>query len=138
MRTIHGFSTRKNTHKLYKVLSSMKDRCNNPKSKAYPTDGGRGIKVCKEWEDSYESFILWSFKNGYKDGLTIERKNNDLGYSPENCRFATKAEQQLNTNGKNSRNTTGLIGVQKNKENWWIYCCFSVQEKTNICRKLYE
>lgn len=82
--------------KLYKVWKSMRDRCLNPKNRAYISYGGRGITVCSEWNNSYESFRDWALSNGYSGGLSIDRVNNDKGYYPENCRWATSAQQANN------------------------------------------
>jgi len=81
--------------KLYGVWCGMKERCNNPNNKRFDRYGGRGIKVCDDWND-FSTFQLWSIQNGYRDGLTIDRINNDGMYSPDNCRFVTRAEQNRN------------------------------------------
>jgi len=83
-------------NKLFGVWYAMKYRCGDPNHKSYPDYGGRGIKVCEEWMHDFESFQDWAIQNGYKEGLTIDRKDNDKGYSPMNCRWITNAQQQRN------------------------------------------
>ncbi len=82
--------------KLYKVWSSMKQRCSNPKDLYYYNYGGRGIKVCNEWQ-VFELFYEWAMTTGYKVGATLERKDNNKGYSPINCTWIPKPEQSNNT-----------------------------------------
>lgn len=86
---------------LYKVWISMKQRCYNPESKSYKDYGGRGIKICREWKESYPAFEKWANENGYKNGLSIDRINNDRGYSPNNCRWTDSITQ-----ANNKRNVT--------------------------------
>ncbi len=83
----HGASY---TH-LYAIWGSMRGRCGNAKHKFFYRYGGRGITVCDEW-GSFEAFRDWSAANGYMDGLTIDRKKNNEGYSPDNCEWITRAE----------------------------------------------
>lgn len=84
------------SHKLYTVWDSMKQRCFNPNNRAYHRYGGRGITVCAEWANEYAVFEKWALEAGYKEGLTLERIDNDEGYFPGNCRFATRKEQSRN------------------------------------------
>lgn len=81
--------------KLYHVWGSMKERCFNKNSKSYPDYGGRGVTICDEWLD-YTNFHKWAIQNGYKEGLTIERDNNNLNYQPSNCRWIPKSDQSKN------------------------------------------
>lgn len=85
--------------KLYYVYHSMKQRCYNPKYPRYVDYGGRGIIICDEWlgEDGVVNFYNWSMENGYKDGLSIDRIDNDGNYEPSNCRWTDDITQLNNT-----------------------------------------
>lgn len=82
--------------RLYHIWSGMKQRCYNPKSTSYPNYGGRGIRICDEWLNSYESFEWWSIMNGYADDLSIDRINVNGNYEPSNCRWADWETQASN------------------------------------------
>lgn len=78
------------------IWSAMKQRCENPKHKQYPDYGGRGIQVCSEWSKSFDAFVDWSLANGYSQDLSIDRRDNDGNYCPENCRWADSITQRNN------------------------------------------
>ena len=83
--------------RLYNIWRGMKDRCYNSNVLEYDNYGGRGIKVCEEWLNDFQAFYNWSMSHGYSDDLTIDRKENDGDYCPENCRWVTYKEQNNNT-----------------------------------------
>lgn len=89
--TIHGdYLTR-----LYRIWSGMRQRCINPNTNSFKNYGGRGIKVCEEWED-YLAFKRWALNNGYSDSLTIERKDVNGNYAPDNVIFVSSFDQHSN------------------------------------------
>ena len=88
----HGMS---NT-RLYRIWGNMKDRCYRKNSPFYDRYGGRGIAVCDDWLD-FGLFATWALGHGYNDDLSIDRIDNDKGYSPENCRWTTQYIQSRNT-----------------------------------------
>lgn len=83
--------------KLYFVWKDIKNRCYSKNVDTYKWYGARGIGMCDEWRNDPVAFIEWCKSNGYKPGLQIDRRDNNKGYSPENCRFVTRTENMRNT-----------------------------------------
>lgn len=102
-------------YKHYTRWLKMKDRCYNPNSNAYKNYGERGITVCDEWRKNYLNFLNWTYISGYKDGLTLDRIDNNKGYSPENCKWSTRKEQQ---NNRRANRKITINGVTKNLFEW--------------------
>lgn len=82
---------------LHSVWLGMRTRTRTPTNAKFHLWGGRGIKIeYQPWLDAYEPFRDWARANGYKQGLTLERRDNEKGYSPDNCYFATNLQQSNN------------------------------------------
>ena len=88
----------KSKTRLYNIWKMMRKRCNNPNRSDYKYYGGKGVKVCGEWNspDGYDNFRKWALKNGYKEFLTLDRIDPDGDYCPENCRWVTRYAQSIN------------------------------------------
>lgn len=109
----HGLSHTR----LFDIWSNMKRRCGNEKDYFYYVYGGRGITVCDEWRNDFMAFYTWAMDNGYKEGLQIDRRDNDKGYCPKNCRWATAGMNSRNK-GKQRNNTSGYKGLNKKGDKW--------------------
>ena len=110
--TRHGHARKRNRTPTYKTWYAMIQRCTNPKTKQFKDYGGRGIKVCDEWL-SFDAFLRDMVE--CPAGNSLDRIDNDAGYSKENCRWTTRAEQQ-----RNQRRTRWLTvdGVTKTLPEW--------------------
>ena len=92
--------------RIYETWQDMKRRCYNKQNARYDRYGGRGITVCDEWLNNFQSFHDWAISNGYSDDLSIDRIDNDGNYEPSNCRWST-AKEQCNNRGSNINITIG-------------------------------
>lgn len=104
--TTHGMSKTL----LYKVWKDMHTRCENKNGDTYHRYGARGICVCSEW-GTFENFRDWALETGYKQGLTIDRIDNDRGYSPSNCRWVNWSVQG------NNRSTNHIVEYAGRRHN---------------------
>ena len=91
-RNTHGLSK----HPLYKIWDGIKYRCNYESSISYSRYGQRGVKLCDEWLNNFESFYNWAIKNNWEKGLQVDRMDNNKNYSPDNCRIVTPKENSNN------------------------------------------
>jgi hypothetical protein len=81
---------------LYSRWQGIKSRCHNPNAANYPLYGEKGIAVCDAWKHSFETFESWALSNGYDKGKQIDRIDNSQGYTPDNCRWVTPAQNARN------------------------------------------
>lgn len=101
--------------RLYSIWRGMKKRCYCENSEAYHNYGGRGIKVCDEWKESFENFMKWAMQSGYDAKLTIDRIDVNGDYTPQNCKWSTTREQQLN---KRNNHLLTMNGVTHPISKW--------------------
>ena len=102
-------------HPLYHKWLGIKRRCYDANDSSYKRYGGRGIKMCEEWLYSFQSFFEWSLKNGWKEGLQIDRINNNGNYEPNNCRYVTPKE---NCNNRSSTRKIEIDGEIHSIHEW--------------------
>lgn len=100
---------------LYYRWKDMRKRCYNQNNKSYPNYGARGIQICDEWREDFQTFYMWCMKHGFKPELEIDRIDNDGNYSPQNCRFVTRSENQRN---KSTSRFVTIAGETKTVSEW--------------------
>lgn len=116
--TIHG----QNKTPIHYLWLDINKRCNNTNYKQFKDYGGRGIRVCDEWRKNFVAFRDWCLSNGYEKGLTIDRIDNDKGYSPDNCRFVGRIVQN---NNKRSNHKITVDGKTKTIMQWSREFCIN-------------
>lgn len=114
----HGLSTTR----IYRIFWGMLNRCYVKENPAYEYYGGKGIKVCEEWNgfDKFLNFYEWAITNGYEEGMQLDRIDVNQDYRPDNCRWVTPTENARNQ-GVRKDNTSGYKGVNYDKrKNLWV------------------
>jgi hypothetical protein len=98
-RDIHSTQKGLSKSRLYNIWDGMKKRCYSKNNRAYSAYGGRGIQICDEWlgKEGFLNFRKWALNNGYAENLSIDRKNVDGNYAPDNCRWVDDNVQLNNT-----------------------------------------
>jgi hypothetical protein len=119
---IHGESRTR----LHWIWCGIRQRCHDKNCGVWKYYGGRGITICKEWDESYESFRDWSKANGYCDGLVIDRIDTNGNYEPGNCRWITQKE-----NSRNARSNRNVIAFGETK-------CASAWAEDSRCQVSYQ
>ena len=114
VRTANGNSKKR----LYQIWKHMQERCYNEKNSRYYDWGGRGIRVCDEWLNSFEAFETWTLANGYQDDLTIDRINNNGNYEPNNCRWTTMKIQNNNKRNTLKNSIISIDGEDRTVIEW--------------------
>ena len=112
---------------LYYVFTCMKNRCYRKELPDYKNYGARGIVICDEWMNDFMSFYTWAINNGYQKGLTIERKDNNKGYIPDNCCFVTR---QIQCNNKRDNH---IVEYKGDRLTMMEFC-----RKHNLSYSLFE
>jgi hypothetical protein len=109
--------------RLYGIHANMRQRCLNSDNPKFHRYGGRGITICDQWLD-FGAFKAWAQAHGYANNLTIDRIDNDAGYSPDNCRWTDRKEQGINREAtfRLSDGRAGCVIAEENGINNAAFC----------------
>lgn len=108
--------SKKDNLSLWYIYHGMKKRCLNSNCKRYKDYGGRGIHICEEWLKGFDYFAEWAYQNNYIPGLTIERKDVNGDYEPDNCCWITRKEQAYN------KRQSILVEYRGEKKDLMLWC----------------
>lgn len=124
----HGHAIKGNVTSTYRVWLNMRNRCNNPNYLGYENYGDKGISVCPQWE-SFETFL--ADMGEQPSGLILDRKDNELGYSKENCRWVTPTVSSQNRSAVFRNTPFGIKGVywHKTRRHYTVVC---IQNKVKV------
>lgn len=118
-----------------RIFNYMYDRCYEENDISYRWYGHRGIKICDEWLNNPKSFESWALVNGYKNDLTIDRKDENKDYSPDNCRWVTLS---YNSKYKSTTRVLEVDGIAKTGREWADYLGFGNTMINSLLRRYPE
>ena len=117
---------------LINILNGMRTRCYDKSDNNYKWYGGKGITICDEWLESFYSFVKWAWNNGYQNGLTIDRIDNNGPYSPENCRWVTLED---NARYKSTTNIYTVRDLSMTGREWSLFLGFGINMINTYVKK---
>ena len=126
----HRVETNWENPRIASIFAGMKQRCYNPKNKAYNFYGGKGVKICREWLNNPKLFEDWALTHGYQDNLSIDRIDSNGDYCPENCQWLTLEENMAKDRQQVFYDVDGIV---KNRSEWIRY--FNLKEG---CLRVFE
>lgn len=121
--------------RLYKVWHEMNRRCASEKHTHYKNYGGRGIKVCERWMNSFDNFYE-DMQSTWEQGLQLDREDNNGNYEPTNCRWVTRSQNTKNRrNSSKIQSSVDYVFYEKNQEKWSFKVSFETQEEAEKLAK---